>query len=83
MLNKIKFKVMKKILLSVLVCVCLFSCEDTNNDSGMYTPIVTTIEHEGCEYLAVRITNKKGISFIHKQNCRFCCPECHEIDSIK
>ncbi len=66
----------------LVLSIVLFSCdgnEQTQNqnkepkEGRLSVPFgITTIDHEGCEYIIYKDVQRSQVEMIHKQNCKHC-----------
>ncbi len=71
---------MKKYILAVLICLCLVGCGGDNprkrGNAKEDDYIITTIHHEGCEYVIFKQADGYGIyhtvGIVHNPKCKAC-----------
>jgi len=66
---------MKKTIISAIILIFFSSCEEIEQDNverltdtRNVTRTITTFEHDGCEYLSMKVGSDFGIT--HKGNCK-------------
>ena len=63
----------------LLVAFNFSSCQSpTTKEKDLISFGIQTIEHDSCEYVIFKDTNRSSVAMLHKQNCKYCAQRKNE-----